>query len=67
MTGKPSVVALDVKHDIYALLDESGNTIGTGTEEVCKAFLYLIGKSAPTSPAVRSTPRRMNVRSAISI
>lgn len=66
MNTKPSVVPLDVKHDIYALLDEGGNTIGTGTEEVCTMLLYLLERSGP-APIPRATPSRMNLRSAISL
>lgn len=66
MISKPSVIPLDVKQDIYALLDEGGNTIGTGTEEVCTMLLYLLDKSQ-SAPIARATPHRANLRSAISI
>jgi hypothetical protein len=70
MYSEPRVIPLNVDHNIYALLDERGNTIGTGTEEVCEVLLYMILKTTST-PIVQSiltsAPRRMNVHSAISI
>jgi hypothetical protein len=65
-----SILPLDADGKIYALRDEEGNTIGTGTREVCEVLLYIINK-APTpsvSGHARSTvPQRPNVRAAISI
>jgi len=54
--------------NIYALCDESGKTIGTGTREVCEVLLYIITRSNQlgTRPPVRPTVRT-NVRAAISI
>ena len=71
MYAKPIILPLDLEGEIYALQDEKGNTIGTGTREVCEVLMYIITKplvrdnlSAGNSPSV---VRRPNVRAAISI
>ena len=70
MYGEPSIFPLDVNGQIYALQDEKGNTIGTGTREVCEVLLYIITK--PASPSVSGringpVPQRPNVRAAVAI
>jgi hypothetical protein len=70
MYAEPMILPLDVNGRIYALQDEKGNTIGTGTREVCEVLLYIITK--PASPSVsgranRPIPQRPNVRAAIAI
>lgn len=68
MYSKPMILPLDVNGKIYALQDEKGNTIGTGTREVCEVLLYIITK--PPSLAGRTQllmPQRPNVRAAIAI
>jgi hypothetical protein len=70
MSFKPVILPLDAEGNIYALRDEKGNTIGTGTREVCEVLLYIINK-APT-PSVSghtsvSVPQRPNVRAAITM
>ena len=70
MFAEPMIVPLDVNGKIYALRDEKGNTIGTGTREVCEVLLYMITK--PASPTVSGSinvpiPQRPNVRAAIAI
>lgn len=71
MYAKPIILPLDLEGEIYALQDEKGNTIGTGTREVCEVLMYII-----TKPLVRanlsasnaaSVVRRPNVRAAITI
>jgi len=67
---QPMIMPLDVYGRIYALQDEKGNTIGTGTREVCEVLLYIITK--PASPSVSGRvsvpiPQRPNVRAAIAI
>ena len=54
--------------EIYALRDEKGNTIGTGTRQVCGFLLFMITKpaAAATSGSV-CAPQRPNVRAAIEI
>ena len=68
--SQPMIIPLDNNGQIYALQDEKGNTIGTGTREVCEVLLYIITK--PASPSISgkinvSGPQRPNVRAAIGI
>lgn len=70
MYAAPMILPLDVNGKIYSIQDEKGNTIGTGTREVCEVLLYIITK--PASPGVSgrikvSVPQRPNVRAAIAI
>ncbi len=70
MYTKPMILPLDIDGKIYALQDERGNTIGTGTREVCEVLLYIITKPASRSvsgSSVRLVPPRPNVRAAIAI
>jgi hypothetical protein len=67
MYEKPMILPLDIEGKIYALQDEKGNTIGTGTREVCEVLLYMITtKFAAPDHDTKSAPSA-NVRSAISI
>lgn len=70
MYAQPMIFPLDGQGEIYALQDERGNTIGTGTREVCEVLLYIITK--PASPSISGrvnspVPQRPNVRAAIGI
>ena len=69
MGAKLTVCALDRAGRIYALRDESGNTIGTGTREVCEVLIYLITK--PPTPSSGRTPSPLpqvaNVQAAIKV
>jgi hypothetical protein len=70
MYAKPMILPLDVNGQIYALQDEKGNTIGTGTREVCEVLLYIITK--PASPSISGrinapVTQRPNIRAAIGI
>lgn len=70
MYTKPMILPLDAEGMIYALQDEKGNTIGTGTREVCEVLLCMINKAPTPSISGRtrvSVPQRSNVRSAIGI
>jgi hypothetical protein len=70
MYAEPMIFPLDTNGRIYALQDEKGNTIGTGTREVCEVLLYIITKPASPSSAGRgnvSLQQRSNVRAAIAI
>lgn len=70
MDSKPMILPLDIQSRIYALQDEKGNIIGTGTREVCEVLLYIIAKpaSAGISGGINSPiERRPNVRAAIAI
>lgn len=69
MYSKPMILPLDLEGKIYSLQDENGNTIGTGTREVCEVLMYIITKPlvrANVSSAANVT-RRPNVRAAIAI
>ena len=66
MHAEPKIYPLDENGLIYALQDEKGNTIGTGTREVCEVLLYIITKPASPSSG-RINPQRPNVRSAIAV
>jgi hypothetical protein len=70
MSAGPMILPLDESGKIYALHDEKGNMIGTGTREVCEVLLYIITK--PASPTVSGrinvpVQLRPNVRAAIAI
>lgn len=70
MYTAPMILPLDSNGKIYALQDEQGNTIGTGTREVCEVLLYMITKTASrsvSSSTSRIVPQRPNVRAAIAI
>ena len=70
MYGEKIILPLDADGNIYAIQDEKGHVIGTGTREVCEILLYLINKPASGSISGRiSTPiqHRANLRSAIAI
>lgn len=58
---------MDQNGEIYALQDEKGNTIGTGTREVCEVLLYIITKPASDKVSSRMNQQRPNVRSAITV
>ena len=69
MYSEPLILPLDANGRLYALQDEKGNTIGTGTREVCEVLLYLMmqagaDKSGRSKGAGGSRP---NVRAAIPI
>jgi len=70
MYGEPMILPLDPNGQIYAIQDGKGNTIGTGTREVCEVLLYIITKPASQSISgninVPGT-KRPNVRAAIPI
>jgi hypothetical protein len=70
MYDQPMILPLDANGQIYALQDEKGNTIGTGTREVCEVLLYIITKPAAQSISGRvnvTAAQRPNVRAAIAI
>jgi hypothetical protein len=66
---KPTIFPLDTAGMVYALQDEKGNTIGTGTREVCEVLLYMITKPTLAVSGRRQmlVPQRPNVRAAIEI
>ena len=70
MLTKPMILPLDSNGEIYALQDEKGNIIGTGTRQVCEVLLYIITK--PFTPSVSGcteivVSQKPNVRAAITI
>jgi len=67
MYAEPTIFPLDENGRIYALQDEKGNTIGTGTREVCEVLLYIITKPASPAVSTKMNPQRPNVRSAIAV
>jgi len=71
MLSKPMILPLDTQGRIYALHDEQGNTIGTGTREVCEVLMYIINKASAGSNSFRNErahlSRRLNVRDTITI
>ena len=70
MKTESTIVPLGIDGRIYALKDQKGNTIGTGTREVCEVLLYIINKAPTPSTSGRnktSLPARPNVRAAIAI
>ncbi len=64
------VIVLDGRANLFALVDERGDTIGTGSKEVCDA-LAKMATSAATSKVQYLLPERLkshdNIRSAIRI
>jgi hypothetical protein len=65
------ILPLDVQGKIYALQDEKGNTIGTGTREVCEVLMYIITKASTRANSSGNERAHMtrssNVRAAIAI
>jgi hypothetical protein len=71
MYSNPIILPLDAWGKIYVLQDEKGNTIGTGTREVCEVLMCMItkltsGTTVSGEPRVK-IPQRLNVRAAIAI
>lgn len=67
MYSKPMILPLDLEGKIYSLQDENGNTIGTGTREVCEVLMYIITKPLANVSPSANVIRRPNVRAAIAI
>jgi len=65
------ILPLDIQGRIYAIQDEQGNTIGTGTREVCEVLMYIIKKASTETNSFRNerarVSRKLNVRAAITI
>lgn len=64
-----TVVALNERTNIYIVIDERGQTIGTGSREVCEVLARLSTQTASRTiqPFVRSTRVDDNIRSAIKL
>ncbi len=54
MHAKAMILPLDSEGKIYRLQDEKGNTIGTGTRDVCEALLKIITRPSTSTVAIRS-------------
>jgi hypothetical protein len=69
MFGAPRILPIDADGRIYAIQDEKGNTIGTGTREVCEVLLHIITQAAGDGTGRTNAPSRSrpNVRAAISM
>jgi len=70
MINEARVLALSVKANIYVVVDEKGNSLGTGTREVCEVLARIATKEV--TPGVkpyhfRARPSVGNIRSAITI
>jgi hypothetical protein len=73
--AKPIILPLNREGTIYALQDELGKIIGTGTLEVCELLLHVINRQCagrrPEDMVARIERERsmphQNVRSAIAI
>jgi hypothetical protein len=67
----PTVFALDEESQIYAVVDEKGQTIGTGTKEVCELLAEMVMRSPVPALPNRAKPvvcpYRENIRSAVKI
>jgi len=66
----PMILPLDLDGRLYAIQDERGNTIGTGTREICEVLVHIMKKemSAKTGKKLQpDIPKRPNVRAAIEI
>jgi hypothetical protein len=66
----PMMFPLDLHGKIYVLQDENGNTIGTGTRQVCETLLYIISKPLTASVSDSTemlASQKSNVRAAITI
>jgi len=66
---KPTIRPLSIEENIYAICDETGKTIGTGTREVCEVLMFLITNTSTElhHPPIRQVPVRTNIRAAIAI
>jgi len=67
----PTIVPLTAGGNLYALRDDKGQFVGTGTREVCEVLLYILKSCAQersTGPGVALLrAKRPNVRAAITI
>jgi hypothetical protein len=69
MYKEPMILPLDIEGKIYSIQDEKGNTIGTGTREVCEVLMFMItrAQSNLSHKSCSKNPHRPNVRAAIGI
>ncbi len=67
MYTKPMILPLDGSGRIYVLQDEKGQTVGTGSREVCETLMYLIGAGLAPASDQSQAVSHTNVRAAITI
>lgn len=68
MYSTPMMFPLDLEGTLHSIQDENGNTIGTGTREVCEVLMHLIVRNTSSAhDTSQSIPHRPNVRAAIAI
>ena len=70
MQPEPKVIPLDRSENIYAIQDETGKIVGTGTREVCEVMIYIVRKLRTTNTSdlsQRLQPQRFNIRAAVTI
>ena len=66
----PAIIPLN-DDGLFALRDDRGQMVGTGSREVCEVLLHVLrscksAKEMPPAPLTRQRERR-NIRAAISI
>jgi len=67
MYSFPMMFPLDLDGELHSIQDENGNTVGTGSRQVCEVLLHLMTKSMAPANDVLQGAQVANVRSAISI
>jgi hypothetical protein len=70
MSEHTTILPLDRDGTLYAIRDENGRTIGTGTRQVCEVLSRLINNrpNLPAASVLKQKPvPRLNVRAAIVI
>ena len=67
MYSEPIILPLDIYGEIYAIEDERGKIVGTGTREVCEVLLHIMKKQPMSREARGMNSQRTNVRAAIMI
>jgi hypothetical protein len=56
MYTMPMMFPLDLDGKLHAIQDENGNTIGTGSRQVCEVLLQLISKTKATATEASAFP-----------
>ena len=71
MRMNPTIVPLNAGGNLYALRDDKGQFVGTGTREVCEVLLYILRSCAQEKSTGAGVAllraKRPNVRAAITI
>ena len=65
MSTQPMIFPFDTDGKIYVLQDDKGNTIGTGSREVCEMLLHMIRKARTSKRQSHSPETGADVRSAV--